>query len=244
MRRLVIACLIALSTQWTGAGQSNPQRTTPELVADTLADLHGLEETLIGPVPRDAHERSTLWSLLTKDSVLAPSTVSTPASSPGITSVRRLRHKVPKEAKKAYERANQAARSNELAKAIGELERTVILDPEFGDAHSDLGAGYIHLGRYLEAERETQRAIILIPEDWIPYANMGLIELALGHPDRAETNLRRAVQLSPNNPRLCLLLGSLLARTPGTYSEGISYLKYAARTSPEAKQILNGLVGP
>ena len=244
MRRLAIVCLIALYTQRTGAGQSNEQRTTQDILADTLADLHGLGETLIGPVPQDPHERSALWSLVTRNPALAPSPVPRPSSSPGITSVRRLRHKVPREAKKAYERANKAGRSNDLTKAIGELERTVALDPEFGEAHSDLGTRYAQLGRYPDAERETQRAITLIPEDWIPFSNMGWIELALGHADRAEANLRRSVQLSPNNPGLYLLLGSLLAQTPETYSEGISYLKYAARTIPTAKQVLNSLVGP
>jgi hypothetical protein len=114
-------------------------RSTQEIVADTLADLHGLEETLIGPVPRDAHERSVLWSLLKEDSTFVSSAVPRPATSPGIISVRRLRHKVPREARKAYERASKAVQSNELEKAVGELERTVTLDPDFEEAHSDLG---------------------------------------------------------------------------------------------------------
>jgi Flp pilus assembly protein TadD len=151
---------------------------------------------------------------------------------------------VPKEAKKAYERANKAARSNQLAKAISELERAVALDTEFGEAHTDLGARYAQSGRYQDAERETQRAITIMPEDWIPYSNLGWIEFALGHPDRVEANLRRSVQLSPNNPGLCMLLGVVLARAPETYSEGISYLKYAARTIPAANQILNSLAAP
>jgi len=244
MRRLAIACLIALCAPRTGASQPIEPRTAQQIMADALADLRGLEETLVGPVPRDAHERSAMWSLVVRDPAFSPSPVSRPATNPGITSVRSLRHKVPKEARKAYERANKAARSNQLAKAIDELERTVALDPEFGDAHTDLGARYAQLGRYQDAERETQLAIMLMPEDWIAYSNMGWIEFALGHPDRAEANLRLAVQLSPNNPGLYLLLGVLLARAPETYSEGISYLKYAAPTIPAAKQILNSLVVP
>jgi len=244
MRRLAIACLIALFTQGTGAGQSNELRTPQQAVADTVADLRGLEEILVGPVPRDAHERGALWSLVIRDPTYSLSPALRPATNPGVTSVRSLRHKVPKEAKKAYERANKAARSNQLANAIDELERAVALDPEFGEAHTDLGARYAQLGRYQDAGRETQRAITLMPEDWVPYSNMGWIEFALGHPDRAEANLRRSVQLSPNNPGLCMLLGVVLARAAETYAEGISYLKYAARTIPAANQILNSLAAP
>jgi tetratricopeptide (TPR) repeat protein len=239
-----MACLMALCTQRTGAGQPNENPTPQQMVADTLADLRGLEETLVGPVPRDARERGALWSLVIRDPANSPPPVSRPATNPGVTSVRSLRHKVPKEAKKAYERANKAARSNQLTKTIGELERAVALDPEFGEAHTDLGARYAQSGRYQDAERETQRALTLMPEDWIPYSNLGWIEFALGHPDRAEANLRRSVRLSPNNPGLYMLLGALLARAPETYSEGISYLKYAARTIPAAKQILNSFVAP
>jgi Flp pilus assembly protein TadD len=107
-----------------------------------------------------------------------------------------LRHKVPKDARKAYD---QALKMKNLEKAALELERAITLDPEFGDAHCDLGVAYTRLGLLSQAAAEFRRAIELLPEEAIPYSNLAWIQFATGQRAEALANVQRALRLSPDN---------------------------------------------
>ena len=65
----------------------------------------------------------------------------------------------------------------------------------------------------------------------------------MGRRAEAEGDVRRAIQLSPDNASAHLLIGRLLAEKPETLSEGLRHLEYAARTAPEAKQMVKAFNG-
>jgi tetratricopeptide (TPR) repeat protein len=215
-----------------------------DVLASTLADLRGVSETIDTSRPENRSDRSALWfSVLTGptgpiarlDSVQFPARERTSA---GTVSTQRLRHRVPKAARRAYERA---VGSRDARKAANELESAIKIDPDFAEAHNDLGVIYARLGRNPEAAEELRRTIELVPEESLPYSNLAWVLFEMGLRAEAETNVRRAIQLSPDNAPAHLLMGRLLVERPDTFAEGLGHLQYAARTMPEAAQIAKAL---
>src|SRR5262245_26288290 len=75
-------------------------------------------------------------------------------SATGTVSASNLKHRVPKEARSIYERALKTARRdarNDVEAAALDLERAVTIDPEFTDAHGQLGFLCFRLERFAEA---------------------------------------------------------------------------------------------
>jgi tetratricopeptide (TPR) repeat protein len=216
-----------------------PPTAIQETRAATLPDLRGLNEALDIPTAVDRADGSTMWSALTQDPGPRPLIAS--RAMVGAVSAKQLRHPPPKAARQAYEKALKLTQNKDAQRAMSELEKAIALDPEFPEAHCDLGASYALLGRYPEAEAEFRRAIELIPENSIPRYNLALLLLATGRSGEAEANIRQAIQFSPDAPKAHMLLGEMLAVSPITRMEGVSHLHYAARTIPEAKRMLEAL---
>jgi Flp pilus assembly protein TadD len=230
----VLICAVCV----TAVAQQVEPGTTQQAINATLNDLRGIDELFDAPAPRNPEDRATLWSLYTQNSAMAPRYAPSSAGTAGLASVSQIRHTVSRDVKKAYDKGSKAFRANDFVTAAAQFEKVIELDPAFGEAYGDLGIQYARLDRYQDAERVMLQAIILMPNDWLPHANLGWIQLRLGQTEEAEASLRRAIRISPNNAQLSLLLGSVLLRSAATEQEGISYLKYAARTLPEATRQL------
>jgi Flp pilus assembly protein TadD len=206
------------------------------VLASTLADLRGITETIDRTGSENLNGRKALWFSVAVSSGGQPTSVhplSTPHSSAGTISAKRLRHPVPKAALQAYDRA---LGSRDAGKAANELENAVRIDPDFAEAHHALGVVYTRQRRP-EAVAEFRRTIELAPEESLPYSNLAWVLFAMGHRAEAETNARRAIELSPENATAHFLMGCLLVETPQALVEGIRHLEYAARTIPEAEQM-------
>jgi len=195
MKRIIVHLAVMLaSSRFASAQPATP--TTAETLSSSLADLHGISESLENPPADGLTDRKRVWFTIYGDlkaPLSQPDRVTTPR---GTVSVKRLRHKVPKDARKAYD---QALKMKNLEKAALELERAITLDPEFGDAHCDLGVAYTRLGLLSQAAAEFRRAIELLPEEAIPYSNLAWIQFATGQRAEALANVQRALRLSPDN---------------------------------------------
>ncbi len=247
MTRVVLRISIALLSSGLRLPAWPQAPSTPnaqEVLASTLADLRGVSETIETSRPENRSDRSALWfSVLT--SPTAPTarldSVQFPAHerpSAGTVSTKRLRHRVPKAARQAYERA---IGSRDARKAANELESANRIDPDFAEAHDDLGVAYAQLGRYPEAAQELRRTIELVPDESLPHSNLAWVLFEMGQRAEAEISVRRAIQLSPDNAAAHLLIGRLLVERPDTFAEGLGHLEYAARTMPEAEQMAKAL---
>jgi len=131
----------------------------------------------------------------------------------GAVSVKRLEHKVPKEAKKACEEAAKLVKKNRYAEAAVLLEKAVALDPEFAEAHNDLGAQYMALDRLVEGEREFRQAIALDPAFAVARANLAGFEYLRGNLVEAEKEARNALAFAPANKNARHVL-DLIAASP------------------------------
>jgi Flp pilus assembly protein TadD len=162
-------------------------------------------------------------------------------SGASLVSAPHLRHKVPKEATKAFQRALTLSHSGDHQKAEDELERAILLDPEFAEAYANVGIEYASTGSYQLAEARFRKAIELDPASPVAYCNLGVLLIKVGRTREAESAIRRALELSPDDPNAHFLLARLLLGAATNRIEAEQHLKMAARTIPSAKVMLKGL---
>lgn len=156
-------------------------------------------------------------------------------------SVSALRHKIPGKARDAFCRALKFVQAGKWQKGAEEMEKAVAIDPDFADAHSNLGAAYIALGRFRDASAELRHAIALDPGVSTYHSNIALAYLLLHKTGVAKTEAETAVKLDGRNTRGQYLLGLLLSRNPPDQQEAKKRLAFAASDIPEAHLVLEGL---
>lgn len=156
-------------------------------------------------------------------------------------SVKQLQHKIPKEAVKEFQRALQLSRAGEHEKAAAGLEAALRRDPEFASAENQLGVEYSYLERWEDAELAFRRVTDIEPASWMGHYNLALILYSRGDMPEAEQYTRRALALSNESPRIHLLLGELLVMRKETRAEGLTELRFAARTMSDARWVLRVL---
>jgi tetratricopeptide (TPR) repeat protein len=172
---------------------------------------------------------------------LPPTPRTVPPAATGTVSISRLRHKIPKEAMTAFDKAAKLTAAGKYPEAARELEKAVARDPYFAEAHANLGNQYFRLGRLEEAESELSRAIALDPDSSTAHSNLGILQFHRGKLPEAKANAKRALELSSTNARARYVLGLVLANSQGTRAEGVRQLQHAARTLPAAQRALEVL---
>ncbi len=162
----------------------------------------------------------------------------------GLVSAAHLKHKVPREATKAFQRALALSHAGEHRKAEEELERAIHLDPDFAEAHANLAIEYASTGSYPLAEAHFRRSIELDPASSTAYCNLAVLLIKVGRTAEAETSIRRALELSPENANAHFLLARLLLAVGDPRMDAEQHLKYASQTIPSAGVMLKQLQGP
>ena len=100
------------------------------------------------------------------------------------------------------------------------------------------------MGRYVDAEAHLNRSIALDSASWAAQYDLAVVLYNTGNLTGAERSVRRAMELSPASAQVQMLLGLLLWRNEETRRDGLARLQDAARTLPEAKQLLKSLQEP
>ncbi|HLK51389.1 MAG TPA: hypothetical protein VKT49_24775 [Bryobacteraceae bacterium] len=149
-------------------------------------------------------------------------------------SAARLLHKPPRKARNAFVRAIKLAAANDHVGAAAEFKKAINFDPEFSEAHGNLGVEYVRLGRDVESVPEFQRALQLDPATALHHANFSYALARLNRLAEAELEAQTAVSLAPSDPVAQFLLGCLLARNPQTRNFSERHLMVAAQTLPVA----------
>jgi len=157
---------------------------------------------------------------------------------PGAVSLARLRHTPPGKALTPFSRGVKFASTGGWQKSVDEFKKALAADPDFSEAHGNLGAAYSALHRFEEAGAEFRRAIELDPGTGIHHSNLAYVLIVLEHQKEAEVEAKTAVSLSPTDPTAHFLLGFLLACNPDTHIAAEQHLAYAARQIPDAHLML------
>lgn len=156
----------------------------------------------------------------------------------GPVSVAELLHPPSRKAFAALAAAQRLSESGQFAAAAEQLEKATRLSPDWADAHTNLGAQYVRLGRYEDAIAEARRAIALSKPNGADLGNIAFAEYRLNHRAEAIQCAREGMAIEPGSPKLHYILGALLAMDRATLAESIPHLELAARTLPSAQAIL------
>jgi len=138
--------------------------------------------------------------------------LATPASGDlGRVTVAQLQHRVPARAAREFARELRAFEAGDVQGSIAHLRRALEIDPDYMEAHNNLGARYMRLGRFEEAAAEFRRAMELDPAAEKAFANLAGALLLLGRDAEAEAVARRAVALDGTDSQGRCVLGRILA---------------------------------
>jgi tetratricopeptide (TPR) repeat protein len=153
------------------------------------------------------------------------------------TSVARLRHRPNRRALSAAGKAQKFSESGAYARSAAEWQKAVEADPDFSEAHGNLGAQYARLNRFNEAADEFRKAIALDPSTARHQSNLAVALAQTGHLDEAESWARSAVRME-ESALSHYVLGCVLTARPAKVVEGIEQLRIAARQIPKAHMVL------
>lgn len=116
--------------------------------------------------------------------------------------------------------------------ALEEYREAIDLDPEYPDAHVNLGITAAELGHVKEAEMAFERAIELDPEDPLPRQELAILLMDEGKVRQAVTHLREVTKLDPENFDAFLDLGICYTQL-GFYEEAEKAFARCTELEPE-----------
>jgi len=153
-------------------------------------------------------------------------------------SVARLRHQPPRKATGAFSRGMKYAQAEAWQQASAEFQRATAADPQFSEAHGNLGVAYTNIGLFDEAASSFRRAIALDPVTGVHHANLAFALYSLNQASAAEREAQTAVDLDASDSKAQFLLGFLLAQHAEERAHAEEHLRYAARAVPDAHYVL------
>jgi tetratricopeptide (TPR) repeat protein len=128
----------------------------------------------------------------------------------------------------------------DLAEAVEQCQRALLLRPDYADAHLNLGLAMAAQGRTAEAERHLLRVIELTPRSIPARSGLGSLLEAQGRLDEAIAYFREARQIDPRSAGARNNLGVVLARS-GQTGEALAEFSEAVRLDPTFGQAQNNL---
>lgn len=123
-------------------------------------------------------------------------------------------------------------------KAYEIYQRTIGLDPNYGEYANDLANMLQRIGRYEEALEYYERAIALCPPYYEAHLNRARLHVQTGDTEAAERDYHRVVQLNPDEARAHLGLGTLHLKQ-GRVAEALECLNAAVYHDPANSQAWN-----
>jgi len=160
----------------------------------------------------------------------------------GPISLQQLRHRVPPQAQKAFNRGEQAFAKGDLLVARTAFLDAIESDPEFADAHNELGGVEAGLQHLPEAAEQFQKAIDLVPQHPLALPNLSIVLAKMYRLHEAGEVARRALQIAPADGRIHYILGASLLDENGDIDEIITEFERSAGTVRAAHIVVADLL--
>lgn len=160
----------------------------------------------------------------------------------GVVSVQQLEHMPSQRAIKEFRRSEQCFRKGDARGSVEHLERAVAIDPDFAEAHHNLGARFYNAGQLLKAKTEFERAIALKPHYLPSIVNLSITLLRLQDMSGAETAARSALALDEHSTRALYLLALSLMWQHKDANEIVRCLRASSTDYPRAHELLAAIL--
>jgi tetratricopeptide (TPR) repeat protein len=163
-----------------------------------------------------------------------PENGNTKQSASGSISMQQLMHKVPPQARKAFDKGEQAEAKGDHEQAAELFRQAVSIDPEFADAFNELGAIEAGQGELSQAIDEFQKAVDLVPEHPRALANLSIVLAKSQRFDEAAQVARRALRIMPNSGVVRYVFATSLLFAKGDSDEVLDNLERSTTEIPLA----------
>jgi tetratricopeptide (TPR) repeat protein len=150
-------------------------------------------------------------------------------------SLARLQHKVPRKARKEYEKAHSRLSAQDRAGSLIHLQNAVAIDPGYVEAYNDLGCRYFELGRNEEALSALRRALELDANSGITHSNLALVLTQFNDYSGAEAAARRGLALNANDEKSHYVFGLVMFGQNKFTNETLLHLRAAGHSFPKAR---------
>jgi len=140
-----------------------------------------------------------------------------------------------------FEQAAKESASGSPAKAIVHLQRAIREQPDYFEAHNNLGVQYQKLRQWDQAIQSYRRAIELRPSSAQAHVNLATVFLEQGQIQPAMDSLEAARKTDPGSAFVHLVLGELYFRKQD-YLKAQESLETATRLSPQDSRQAFGLL--
>ena len=148
---------------------------------------------------------------------------------------------VSRKALRAFDQAAKESASGSPEKAIVELQRAIREQPDYFEAHNNLGVQYQKLRQWDQAIQSYRRAIELRPNSSKAYVNLAAVLLERAEIQPATDTLEAARKVAPGSVQVHTLLGELYFRKHD-YVKAQECLETATRLSPQDSRGAFGLL--
>lgn|GEM_PF-664125 len=153
----------------------------------------------------------------------------------GTVSLARLQHKVPSKAQKEFRKAADASEKGDMEKSIEHLKKAIEIDPDYMEAHNNLGVRYLQKNDYEKALVEFETALRLDSGSALATVNAAVALYSLGRLPEAVVSARRAVDLDASSTKARYILGLALVAQRIYSDEALHNLQTAATEIPKAR---------
>ena len=117
--------------------------------------------------------------------------------------------RIPKKASKEFDKASDLIAKENWAKAKEQLEKALLLYPNYAEAYNNLGVVYGHLGERDQERVALQRATRLNDHFAPAFVNLGKMAIVDRNFPDAETWLTKAATIDPENSQTLMLLANV-----------------------------------
>ncbi len=159
----------------------------------------------------------------------------THAAGPATVSVGQLRHKVPGKAMSEFRKGTAELKKRQLPSAVDHLKTAVALDPEFAEAHNDLGFAYVRLKEYPQSLQEFQTALALAPNQPMANDNLCLVLIELKRFAEAGQVAERVLKHGSDSAIAHYSLALSLLAQGGSRNQALDQLRRAEDRMPTAR---------
>jgi tetratricopeptide (TPR) repeat protein len=133
---------------------------------------------------------------------------------------------IPVEAQRLYEDAVEKLKSENTTEGLADLKKAIETFPDYYLALERLGAEYVKLRDYAQAQEVLAKALKVNPKGHMSLHSLGVVQYNLKNFPAAVESLQRAVALAPSSINSQFWLGIVLFRS-GKFSEAETPLKRA-----------------
>ena len=124
--------------------------------------------------------------------------------------------------------------------AIEKIRKAVAEEPEYADAHNNLGQAYEALGKYQEAVNSYHKAIAITPDSASVHNNLGNALKERGEVKGALASYRKAITLQPDFPEAHVNMGNVL-KDQWEFEAAVESYRNAISIKPDFVEALSGL---